>query len=212
MLLVSGCRSERHTNITDWLDADIKTPPPGIFQFLHASTVVRYRGHEVMSTDAVYYLDFNQTVALRDDPGHRVIMVRYDGTQTDLACPNGASLAPERFPGIDCWAGYTTDDFRFIRYAASGQALEDRGAPAAAKECGRVRIGYMGYDQRGVPVVGYECMAEGRRMCRASTVEDVPQALAEREATTKDVDCAFLIKSEGFRGLSDVRRWSLVGD
>ncbi len=211
-MLVAGCRSERHTNITDWLDADVKKPPPGMIQILGPSTVVRYRGREVLSTDAVYYLDFNQTVALRDDPGHRVIMIRYDGVKTDITCPFGASVAPERFPGIDCWIGLTADDFRLIRYAASGQVIRDTGAPAQVKECGAVRIGYLGYDQRGEPVAGYECMADGKRVCRAVTLEDTPQQLGEMVAPTQDVDCGYLLRTETRRGWTDVRRWSLVGD
>ncbi len=209
LLCLGACRTEHSVYLNDSLEATVKKPPSGMIQLLGPDTTVRYRGRTIISAPRLYYLNFNDAVALRDD-GHRgVIMVRRDGTETDLAC-SGTALAPDRFPGIDCWDGSTTDDFSYIRYSANGEVVKKAVAPDKLKACGRVRMGYMAYDQRGEPIVQYECMVDGARFCRSATLDDPPQVLDEVEAPTSSVDCGYLLRNQGHRPASDVQSWSLI--
>jgi hypothetical protein len=208
LLALASCRSEHTVYITDWLQAEVKKPPAGMIQLLGHSVIVRYRGRTVVEAPSLYYLSVGQATAFRDDGRRGVIMVRQDGSETDLRCDGGASLAPERFPGIDCWRGWTTEDFQIIRYAANGEVVHTYGPPAKASACGKVRIGYLGYESRGEPVAAYECIVDGTRVCRATTLEDTPQELGELRAPTTEVDCGYLVKNEGNRRYSDVRSWT----
>lgn len=214
LLTLVGCRSERHVYINDWLEADIKKPPAGIMQLLGPNTTITSRGRTIVSEPSVYYFNFGDTVAIRDVGPRGVVMVTHDGHETDLPCPNGMSVVPERFSGIDCWAGGIVENFAFTRYTTTGTVLSVRKAPKVVSDCGaRARMDYMGYDQQGEPVVGYECTVDGRRMCRAIILAEEPKQLAEMTATSPDVNCGYLLRTEHqVNGLTDVQRWTLTGD
>jgi hypothetical protein len=209
LLVLVSCREERSFLLSDWLEARVKSPISGIISVAQSVTVIS-RGETVVDAQEVYYLSFGESIALRDDGHWRVIIVDHDGNRVDLPCPGGASLAPDRFPGIDCWAGGTSDDFAVTRYAANGRVLAKWGAPDTVKQCGRVRMGYSGYDPRGEPVVGYECMVDGVRLCRATTLGDAPVPMGEIPASTPSVDCGYLVRTQG-RPLGGVKSWSRVG-
>ncbi len=209
LVVLAGCRDERTFLISDWLEARVKSPMSGIVSISQAVTI-KSRGETIVDAQEVYYLELGQSIALRDDGQRRVIVVDHDGHRVDLPCPDGASVAPERFPGIDCWAGHTSDDFAFTRYTANGRVIAKLGVPEVVKACGRVRAGYLGYDARGEPVIAYECLSEGVRMCRATTLGDAPTTMGEIPATTADVACGYLLRTQG-RPLGGVKDWSRVG-
>ena len=208
-VLLTACREERSVSLTDWLEARVKRPISGIVS-VPQSVVVTLRGETIVEGNEIYYLTFNDSIALRDDVNHRVIMVDHDGNRVDLPCLHGASLAPDRFPGIDCWSGRSSDDFSVTRYAGNGRLLAKWTVPDAVKPCGPVAIGYAGYEARGEPVVGYACLVDGVRMCRATTLGDAPVSMGEIPAPTEGVDCGYLVRTQG-RPLGDVKSWSRVG-
>ena len=84
------------------------------------------------------------------------------------------------------------------------------GVPAAAAGCGRSRVSYIGYEESGEPVVGDECMSDGHRVCRAASLAAPERVLDERRASTPDVDCVYLLRTEGARRYTDVRQWAQV--
>ena len=194
--------------LTDRLEATVKSGISGIIS-IEPSVTVRWRGETIAEGREVYYLSFGQNTAVRDDAHRRVIMIDHDGNRTDLPCPDGASLAPDRFPGIDCWAGHNAYDFSITRYAGNGRVVSKLTAPTFVQKCGQVSIGMVGYDPRGEAVIGYECMVDGARMCRATTLGDSPVDMGEIPATTASVDCSYLIRTQG-KPLSGVRSWSTV--
>lgn len=196
--------------LSDELQAQVKTPPGGMIQLLGPSVTVRHRGRTLVEAAVLYSIDLDGAVALRDDVRHRVIVVRPGVEPAYLPCEGGTLLAPERFAGIDCWRGRTTADFALIRYAPSGAIAHTYGPPAAAAGCGRSRVSYIGYEESGEPVIGYECMSDGHRVCRAAGLAAPERALDERRASTPDVDCGYFLKTEGERRYSDVRRWDQV--